>query len=189
MVGEIEEAKKGTNLKEKEESKCTMYMKQKRAHVCIHCCDFNLFLRGARPSSAECFVSNPVLSKLTWSSLLLQEVHRSLLKILRMWRGGGACPWLEMPGKRAWPWKRMVMRGIVGGIMGRWGCRCLRCRAGCSAAARTRPPTFLEPGPSSRAAAGGDVALLPHPGVGICQSCLQSKTALLGDPGRSVRMI
>ena len=119
MVGEIEEAKKGTNWRRKEESKCTMYMKQKRAHVCIHCCDFNLFLRGARPSSAECFVSNPVLSKLTWSSLL-QEVHRSLLKILRMGGGEGACLWLGMPGKRAWPWKRMVMRGIVGGIMGRW---------------------------------------------------------------------
>ena len=33
-------------------------------HVCIHRCAFNLF--AARPSTADCFVSNPVLSKLTW---------------------------------------------------------------------------------------------------------------------------
>ena len=116
MVGEIEEAKKGTNWRRKEEStKCTMYMKQKRAHVCIHCCDFNLFLRGARPSSAECFVSNPVLSKLTWSSLLLQEVHRSLLKILRM---GGGRRGLSVARDA---WKKGMAMEADGDAGNRWG--------------------------------------------------------------------
>ena len=88
-------------------------------HVCIHRCAFNLF--AARPSTADCFVSNPVLSKLTW--WFPQEVHRSLPEICRRtWSRGLLCSW--MPGSRVVSCL-LVMRGNVGGIMGRW--RCLRC--------------------------------------------------------------
>ena len=65
---------------------------------------------------------------------------------------------LEMPGKRGSPWQRMTMRGIVGGIMGRWrrvfAVPC--CRS-------TLPPTFLEPRPGSRAAAGDGGFAVPAP--------------------------
>ena len=107
----------------------------------------NLFCGG--PTSAECFVSNPVLSKLT--SFSRQEVHRRLQQIL------GRAEKSLMPRKRvAMVEVVVVVRGICGGIMGRW--RCLRCPATSHRCHRHLPGT----GAGLAAAAE---TLLPHPSL------------------------
>ena len=102
-----------------------------------------------------------------------RRVHRSLLKISR--RAGRGL--LEMPGKRAWPWWVMVMRGIVGEIMGREVAPCLPSWLE-ELPAQERPPTFLEAGAELAGGGGRWLCCPSHPGVGIWQSCHHQKQTL-----------
>ena len=118
----------------------------------------NLFCGG--PTSAECFVSNPVLSKLT--SFSRQEVHRRLWQIL------GRAEKSLMPRKRvAMVEVVVVVRGICGGIMGRW--RCLRCRATTSHRCHRHLP-----GTGAELAAAAET-LLPHPAMAAFRSDIRQR--------------